>query len=159
MSQGEGFNFLQAAEKHIAQSGRMVQFVFDPAGVEPSFAYTIGNFLVGLPELAMSGLRPEMMRYFLNVASEMMRADALKMTDGLITDELAEGLDTTFRKVTEQTHDVYFGKLVEYCEFRRQPVPEVFQLVIPDRQNRFPWDEGCDQKVIDRQYAWYPRLH
>jgi hypothetical protein len=159
MNHGRGFNFLQAVEQNIAQSGRMVQFVFDPNGVEPSFAYTIGNFLAGLPEVAMSGLRPEMMGYFLNLTSEMMRAGALTMKDGLVTGELAEGLDTTFRKVTEQTHDAYFGKLVEYSEYRQQPVPEVYQLVIPDRQNRFPWNEGCDQKVIDVQYAWYRSLH
>lgn len=159
MNQRRGFDFIQVAEGHIAQTGRMVQFVFDPDGKKASYAYTIGNFLVGLPELAMSGLRPELMAYFLNLVSEMMRAGDLTMQDGLVTDKIAEGLDSAFRKVTEQTYDAYFGKLVEYCEYRQQPVPEAYQLVIPDKQNHFPWNEGCDQKVIDIQYAWYPRLN
>lgn len=159
MNQRKGFDFIQVAEGHIAQSGRMIQFVFDPDGEEASYAYTIGNFLVGLPELAMSGLRPELMGYFLNLVSEMMRAGDLSMKDGLITDKIAEGLDTAFRKVTEQSYDPYFGKLLEYCEHKQQPVPDVYQLVVPDKQNHFPWDEGCEPQFVDLQHRWYSVLH
>jgi hypothetical protein len=146
---------LQAADENIALYGNTVQLIFDPSGEEPPFAFTVGNCLKGFPELVMFGLPPNVLATFLMQASHMMREGELVIEDRGVTDDLAEGYKTGIRRAIPETAYENTRLLREYCEAKKLDYPEVFQLVIPDTQNRFPWEAGCEQRIRNAQRAWY----
>jgi hypothetical protein len=146
---------LDAVDFHVNRVGNAVQGVFDPDGKEPTYAYTIGNCTRGMPELIMSGLPPEVLQALLNDASRMMREGTLKVVDHLVTGELAQGYNTVFRLVKSEIAREQTGVLNAYCRWKHLAYPEVFQLVFPDTQHRFPWDADCEARTRRAQPVWY----
>lgn len=118
----------------IREFGWMVQGVFpteQDQGV--CFGYTIGLTEAGLPELLISGnLSPEALKSILNLAAQRHIRDEIQPGE-----ELTGLANTSLRVLTcrpdapvQQARNLY-GKRVR-----------VLQLIWPDKQGRFPDEEG-----------------
>lgn len=110
-----------------------------PPDDEPPFAYTVGLFGLGHPELLMVGVDPATAAGVLNSLAADIREGMSLMPGQLITLE-----DWPHRIIAETVPNP--GDIVLWANaFYRRPaeysVP-VFQLTYDDAKGRFPWDEG-----------------
>jgi hypothetical protein len=105
------------------------------------WSYTIGIFdTSGKPELVTVGLPPETANVALNEAAKRLR-DGVDLTQGRHRDLIGQ-VDFEFRPVDPKWVEHLMGWALWYYDGDDFPV---VQAVYPDRQNRFPEDEGFDK--------------
>lgn len=130
---------------------------FKATNYQPSFAYTIGlwkNF--GHPELIVFGLGINSLQGLLNAIGEYIQKGE-SIEAGKYYDDFIDGHLSTFLEVHPSSIKDYFGYGMwfnEYKEFK------ALQMVWPDRQNHFPWDEEAEQNfrftqpLLDRNHSF-----
>lgn len=145
-------------EERMAKDGFMVLCI----GVtedDPPFTYTIGlTETFKHPELIISGwFSQELFNTIVGKAIDWLRKGkrldqapeilgVIQIQDG---DATVPGL-LGCRKVAAE----YKSELMCVAA-RRYPEFEGIQLVIPDRQNKLPWDENCDPEWLNAQSVLY----
>ena len=110
-----------------------------PPGEGPPFAYTVGLFGLGHPELLVFGVPPELAYELLNHLGEKVREGS----------ELMPGVEISFdqwhhRIVPEEVPnpgDIVFDANRFYQRPAEVSVP-VLQLTYDDGTGRYPWHEG-----------------
>lgn len=110
---------------------------------KPSFAYTVGLFGLGHPELLVFDLPPETASPLLNNLGERVRAGETLIPGQMITFE-----DWDHRVVIEEVPnpgEIVFSANRFYQRPAEYSVP-VLQITYDDVEGRFPWDEGYDQR-------------
>jgi hypothetical protein len=132
--------FYADVDDNIATSGRTVVGVLDP--VAP-FSYTIGNHVAGLPELIVFGLDPRDAQHVLNAASAMPGLAAVG--DG---DPVDIGGKVPLRAVVcpmwaKCEFAIQAGRYLRTDNYR------LLQLLVPDRQGRYPGDPDCQPPYRD----------
>ena len=150
--------FEQRIFENSEKSGCQVNTIFDPDGEEPTFSYSIGfPVTVNQPEVIVFGLKNEVMHGMINALLDKCR-QGLTLRDGLVIDDLLDGYNCVARAVVnDYIVDDYFASAIWYEKYRTgDEMKEAYQIVWPGvHQRMFPWDEGCDQLVIDCQPALY----
>ncbi|UFS58964.1 DUF4262 domain-containing protein [Subtercola endophyticus] len=121
----------------VDQHGWFVQKVFAGEGSEiwPQFAYTVGLTEMGHPEMLCHGLPLDTAHRLLNVLGEQVRAGTRFPANSAATTLTADNLLLFFIEVTNRS-DLAVATMM-YGEV------EAVQLIWPDKQKRFPWNEGC----------------
>src|SRR5882672_3773434 len=105
------------------------------------WSYTVGVFdTIGKPEIITVGLPPETAHFALNEAATLLRA-GVDLTTGRHHDLIGQ-VDCEFRPVDRKWAEHLMGWAIWYYDDDDFPV---IQVVYPDRQNRFPEDEGFDK--------------
>lgn len=110
-----------------------------PAGDGPPFAYTIGMFGLGHPELLIFGVPPETAAGVLNELGERIRSGESLLPGRLIT--FADWPHRIIPEVVPNPGEVVFGANDFYARPDDHSVP-VLQLSYDDTAGRFPWEEG-----------------
>ena len=159
------FNRLDPQEQkvldNIRDHGCQVQFVFDEAGFEPDFSYSIGfPATVEQPEVIVFGLNRELMTSMVNEVWRQAADEGLVLEDGKRISSLIEGFDCIAREITEpKAIRDHFGWATWYYRSQRgEAVERAFQLVWPGaKQGLFPWESGCAEEVIEMQPALFAR--
>lgn len=104
----------------------------------PPFAYTVGLFGVGHPELLVFGLDPETTTALLNELGNRVRGD-----EALVPGQLLTFDEWEHRVVPEEVPnpgDIVFSANRFYQRPAEYSVP-VLQLSYDDFEGRFPWEE------------------
>ena len=144
---------------NIRDHGCQVQFVFDPEGEAPDFAYSIGfPVSVGQPEVIVFGLKRELMISMVNEVYRQCAEESLLLEDGVRIDNLIEGFDCIAREVADPgAIREHFGWAIWYHRSQRhEELERAFQLVWPGaQQGLFPWDDGCVDEWVKVQPALY----
>ncbi|MFI1532117.1 DUF4262 domain-containing protein [Streptomyces griseus] len=124
-------------------SSHDVLWVFDPAGDEPPFAYTVGLAAHSEHgyELACTGLPAEVSCQVLNNAAAQLRADGLDPADGVTLDEVLEDVYTVRLRPVSDPGKLYGVR----AEFDDQP--PVWQVLWPDVMHRFPDEPGYQARA------------
>lgn len=121
----------------------------------PGWAFTVGLWhSFASPEAAMFGLRVPDMQHWLNQLGEEIRVGHLPRPDELRNGILAD-VPVTFRPV----HDSWYAELFGFALWftQRPPLP-IVEVVWPDREGRFPWEDGCGARCRDDQpQLWLAR--
>ena len=106
----------------------------------PGFSYTIGLYhTFHHPELIVVGLPITTGHQILNLAGESIRNGAI-YRDGSEADKLLDGYRCRFRTLAIEHYGDYVGYAVWFYE--AEPFP-ILQLIYPDSNHRFPWEEGA----------------
>lgn len=128
-----------AAEK-IEKHGQALICVLAGEGENsPPFIYTIGNAVRGLPELLLIGpLRPELSGQALSELGEKMRRDGKPLAEGLV--DIEWSFPFKVRKAGPRAKDDYTNLAGQYLG--REDY-EVLQVMICDKEGRYPGDPGC----------------
>lgn len=115
----------------------------------PSFGYTIGlTETQKAPELIMFGLPIPLFGHFLNAMAEKMKAGE-RFKDGDIINDLAN-MPCVIRDIPlEQAKKYAFQAFFHYEGAEQQPTFQM--IVIPDKNGKFPWDEGFDEEMRKSQ--------
>jgi hypothetical protein len=137
---------------HIAEHGWSVIGIEDEGG-EPPYSFSVGFYrTLGVPELLIMGQKPENAQGLINNAGELMRGGRRFRTNRR-TSGLLEGYPAVFVAVDPR----YYREYVGYARwlYRGDDFP-MLQLVWPDREGHFPWDEGYPAPLFWRQRVLGP---
>jgi hypothetical protein len=130
-------NIQQDIADKIAQHGFMVMAV-GGSHTEPSFAYTIGLTERGHPELIVFGLSA---RYAHQIIHNVLVEMASEVpADGVLVENVAN-MPLVLRTVLDTEAEKYCVQGAYYYNARLK-APRYMQLVLPDANGRFPWDDG-----------------
>lgn len=134
-------------KENIARTGLSIQGVFSD-GTGPSFGYTIGlTETFDAPELLMFGLPLPAYGMMFNEIAEKMRAGE-RFKDGHVFDDLAN-LPCMVKDISlDEAKKYAFQCLYHYEGAEKQPRFQM--IVLPDREGRFPWQEGFDGTLMDK---------
>lgn len=105
----------------------------------PPFAYTVGLFGLGHPELLVFGLDPETACSLLNSAGDRVQDDEALLPGQLLTFD--EWTHQVIPEGVPNPGDIVFSANRFYQRPAEYSVP-VLQLSYDDFEGRFPWDEG-----------------
>jgi Domain of unknown function (DUF4262) len=143
---------------NVREYGCHVTTVFDPDGDEPNFAYSAGFTLsVCQPEVIVFGLDPILMGSMINSALDQCKLGA-NLADFARISGLLEGFDIIVRTIPEfRIEREYLNSAMWFHEREFDAkLQRVVQLVWPSSTTGlFPWEEGCDDSVIEAQPALY----
>lgn len=151
---------LDAAEQKlvddVARHGWHVMTVSPAVGQPeaPPFAYTIGlDATFGWPELLCYGLETDTMAVLLNNAVDELRETGAVPSDGLVLRDVAESLECKLVAVAKRHHHSHLGFAIWFARYRRIDPDklECLQLLWPDRNRRFPGDDGCSENFKECQ--------
>lgn len=115
---------------------------------EPTFAYSVGMFKLGQPEVIILGMPFQTAMFFINdVFAEVEAGKAF--ADGEVIPEFAQGRDAkplglAFKAVSDAVADEYVRVALNTVKKHGGSWHGLLQMVWPDRQNRFPWDPEYD---------------
>lgn len=123
----------------IAKNGWAVQSVLADF---PMFSYTIGLTLKSLPEIIVMGLPPDHAVGVLNIVARRLIAGEAKVNERL-RDVLEGGNDPVLMEavLSEERQEFVLGAILRYGDRVK-----ALQLVLPDGNNRLPWDPEFDQR-------------
>jgi len=130
-------NIYVAIERNIARSGQHLFLVFADQ-TAPAFAYTIGNALVGLPELLLIGnYSPQIVGGILNDLGQRMR-QTQRPLDGLI--DIHARFPVRARRTApfvRQRYTLQAGRYLRHEEY------DVIQILLCDPDGTYPGEPGC----------------
>lgn len=105
----------------------------------PGFSYSIGlTTTYSQPELICFGLAQELTHWMINALRDRM-AEGARFEDGQRVSGLIEGFDCVLRRMHRDRYGEYLGYALWFhdgTEFT------TLQIVWPDKEHRFPWDDG-----------------
>jgi hypothetical protein len=118
--------------------------LLEPDNYLPGFVYSIGLFKkFGHPELICFGLKNDVMGRILNHASDLIKNGETFTTKKLYSGFL-EGYNIQFIQVDKEYYHYYVGYAGWFYNMTFD-FP-LLQLVWPDKQHNFPWDENFNQE-------------
>ncbi|HEY7123481.1 MAG TPA: DUF4262 domain-containing protein [Ktedonobacterales bacterium] len=132
----------------MASSTRRVFPTQERPGVP--FAYSVGipTTVPGATELIILGLYPNTGAQIINsVVARLKQGETF--ADGQQVKGLVKGLALAFRTVTRQHYDDYVGAAQTYHQSRNEWL--LLQIVWPDTKDRFPWQDGFEERFKDKQ--------
>lgn len=117
-------------------------------GEEPSYTYTTGFWRTfNFPEVVISYLSDEVTNEFFWAIFHALDS-GVRYPVGEPVDGIAEGFSAVFLPVAKSN---YAGLLARNNWFYLGDGYECLQLVWPDREGNFPWDEGLSQSYKEAQ--------
>jgi hypothetical protein len=160
--QGGDTPYEQRVIDNVEKHGCHINFIFDPDGNNPPFAYSIGfTKTVGMPEVILFGLPQETCHPVINQVLRLCK-EGLVLSEGA---SVAEAFGDDYGCVARMVHESwliqsYFASALWYHRTQMgQPLKDVAMLVWPDEDRRFPWDDGCADWVrADQPELYKPRL-
>lgn len=138
---------LGTARLHIREQGHHIAMV-PPSDYLPSCAYTIGLMeSYGHPELICFGMPLEILQVLLNdIAAQLKAGRKLQLYQPEA--DIFEYCAATFLPVDERNLGDYFGLALDHYEGK--PL-SAWQMVWPDANEHFPWEEGFDEQYSNLQ--------
>lgn len=134
----------RAVRNNIEMAGQHIQGVFPVIGDEGHcFFYTIGNAARGLPELLLIGNLPDRIAVqAMNEIGQYMRERGKQPDEGL----LDIGWSFPF-KIRNAGGDVRSRYTVQAGQYLGHEGYDVVQVMICDKEGRYPGDEGCQLEI------------
>lgn len=134
-------------KKDVKKNGYFVA-LFEKEEGEPAFAYTIGLYdKYEHPEFVLFGLNLDTMMIMLSDAAERVKAGEkfeVKQDYG----DFLEGYNLMFQHANVDEYKGFFGYGVEFYEGHDFPM---LQMVWPDQEHLYPWDEKFNDALLARQ--------
>ncbi|HEX5220498.1 MAG TPA: DUF4262 domain-containing protein [Verrucomicrobiae bacterium] len=133
----------------IAQYGwHVLKILGDESG--PEYCFSVGFYYsYGHPEILVMGLSTEVGHQLINLAGAQI-ASGKVFRAGDRVEGLVKGFVCDFITIDISQYKEYLGYGVWFYRQLKQPFPAL-QLVWPDKQGRFPWESGYDQKFLRLQ--------
>lgn len=142
-----------AKTKNLIDEGKwMIQCVGGGDG-QPPFAYTVGMQHINGFELFASGITPTVLGGFLNAVGGYLKENPNVLPEDLTERELGlfditGGHNGRYRLMDVSNTSVYSDHMYACKEHVGGKRPKVYALVLPDKDNRLPDEEGYDGSFI-----------
>lgn len=141
--------YVASTRRNIITHGWVVQGIFDPDGERPWWYYTVGLTARGHPEFTLSGPEPRVGQPILNDLAGRVANEGRTYQDGDVVTDLVVG------------YNVALMRVARFKEFPLSMVEAIYpdravhalQLVLPDREGRYPWDSGYAMPVQEEMFS------
>lgn len=149
----------QSTERQAGITGHVNSHGWSAVGVRegehvPGWGYSIGLWHTHRSfELAVFGLPAETCMRLINAAGDLVKQGS-EFRPGDHVDDVINNYPVAVKFI----HNSWYGDLFgQALDFYQQPPLAFLQLVWPDKQHRFPWDDGVDEHCRDVQpQLWLP---
>lgn len=111
----------------------------------PHYCYTVGLHSHGLPEIILFGLPMETGQSILNTAADQVLNNGTALPHGTQLDKVASK-PLVLVDVPESEKKYELTNMVR--QYYRSTNYRLQQLVMPDKQGRFPWQKSVDPKFL-----------
>lgn len=146
-------DYQEMVVRNIRESGVHLNSVFPTeASPGPWFTYTVGCFMIDKPELIVLGLPPHYAGALLNDYYGRVRGGATFADHDRVSGFIRD-YDVVFRRVRDDKSRELMTGSHRLCLEVTGHEPECLAMIWPDREGRFPWEPGCDVKIVDCQYG------
>lgn len=117
-------------------------------GPGPDFAYSIGmHGNLAHSEIIIVGLPLDIAHQIINDVGDAVHRGR-RYVAGAVSDEFLEGYSVTFHAVPAYQYGAYLGLGLRYYGDESFPV---LQLIYPDREHRWPWQDGVSPGFRENQ--------
>lgn len=120
----------------------------------PAFCYTVGlPYLIQCPDMVTVGFGPDTSMSVLNRVVKHMKTGELSITGScMVTGAFGGG----FRLWVGRVDEPYLERFHMTRPFNPDAgaPPVALQVVIPDDNDRFVWEEGCNPEYVKHQELW-----
>jgi len=143
--------------RFVESDGCFVVSVFDEEGNNPPFSYSVGfTKSLGQPEVILYGLERESAHPLINDTYALCK-NGLRLGDWTEVDDLFRDYRCIARAVDESwIIQSKFASALWYHQTQMGTgLQDVVQLVWPDADGLFPWENGCAEWVKRDQIALY----
>jgi hypothetical protein len=122
----------------------------------PDWAYSIGMWhTLSGPDICMTGLPVENAMSLIWKIAMQVRDEGRGLAPEKLRLNVIEGYKVAIRPVHPTWYPAMFGAGLNF--YQTPPWP-LLQAIWPDRQGRFPWEEGADPERRDQQpFLWLDR--
>jgi len=131
-------------EDHIREYGFSILSIFGDES-SPPFVYTLGLADVDWPELIILGTQQGILASL--AVTELRKSERIPVAS--VTLQKTATVPVYLGSVTEANVERYLCQAVTRRRSRGLPDPAALQLVFPDREGRYPLEEGYDSKFMD----------
>ncbi|RNF83204.1 DUF4262 domain-containing protein [Montanilutibacter psychrotolerans] len=132
----------QTISDNIRAFGWHCLHVFPTQDNQDKFTYSIGfGESYGAPEVLIFGVEREKAHALLHECAYLLKNGHTIQPEVEDENILTGGYSVIFKCVRPEHFDEYLGTAVRY--YQDKPFAAVV-MFFPDRQHRFPWDEGYD---------------
>ncbi len=129
--------------------------VFDPEGDEPPFTYTIGlGVSYNHPELITFGLPPEVAHGVIATAIEQIKAgvDFTTQLDTDVSNIISDDFTCRFLSMSESQAQEFMLQAINFYQMiEASDRFASLQLVWPDENNQYPWQDECNPGIAMAQ--------
>lgn len=133
--------------KKVKDVGWSIQ-CFEEEENKPSFAYTIGLWKnYKHPEIIAFGLPLNTLIQILNIAGELVKGGK-KIKTGKQYEDFLEGFNSTFLIVDKKELGNYFGYALWFYDYKEF---DAIQYFWPDSDGKYPWQDGFEGTILNRQ--------
>lgn len=154
MSGRDDSAFEQKIIANVREHGCHINYVFDPDGDMPAYAYSVGfHETVQQPEVIVFGLPRDVMQFMINETLRKCRA-GFQLEDGVELHGLLEGHYCIASPVSPEniTRDFFSSAMWFRRHVTGEELTKAFQIIWPGAEDGlFPWDDGCSDVVRDLQ--------
>jgi hypothetical protein len=120
-------------------------------GDGPAFAFSLGFYAnYRRPEVIVFGLPPKTAQQFLNIVAVKVAGAGEALVPFKAYEDIAEGVRIAFVPVARRHYPEYLGYAGWFYASVKADLP-VLQMVWPDRQGLFPWEQGWDTSFASAQ--------
>lgn len=138
---------LENTKSNIDKFGLQV-IMISPTNYSPAFAYSIGLWeTYGHPEIICFGLPKDIGHKIINDVAEIIK-QGNKIEVNKNYSEVFKDSKATFLEVDTRNIEDYFGLALDYYKHKRF---RALQLIWTDRNDKFPWEEGFEEKFLYKQ--------
>ena len=116
----------------------------------PAYSFSVGLYLkFEHPEILVMGLSQPAAVQLINLAGRYISSGRVFRPQER-THDLAEGFACSFVPIIVDHYRHYLGYCIWFYRTLKQPFPAI-QLVWPDTEGRFPWENGYDEQFFKLQ--------
>jgi hypothetical protein len=112
----------------------------------PPFTYSVGLTERGMPEIVILGLPPKMAMGLINDTVHMWTEEGVSAFN-VPVQGILKGMPVMYLEVEPEKESWYFSATRRFYGDRVKPV----QMIWPDEDGRFPWQEGFNPKFLPHQ--------
>ncbi len=125
----------------ISKFGWVVQGV-GGSETSPPFLYSVGLCQLGLPEIIVVGaFPPNLVKKLINNVGNKMKTSGA-FVDWSRSIEITKMFSVVFRELSAEAATEHCRMVAEFFGTGRK----VLQLILPDKDGKFPWDNDCEWK-------------
>ena len=132
--------YLGEVRQIIAEHGVMIQGVAEGEDGESPFAYTVGLAAIDQPELIVFGLDAVTSHGILNSMAMTTIKENVRWLPGPSDQVFGGGVAALLIEVTDSREHLTVANAI-FARPGQDPLPAL-QAVYPDRQGRWPWEDG-----------------
>lgn len=136
--------YLERMTDLIKEYGHALQGVFGDGGTNDTFTYTVGLSGMDHPELIIIGLPYQVAGVLLNDMADRVH-QGQRFAAGQIIDDLVHNFPVVLIEVSDTTERLTVSNALYAI---REPITAL-QIVYPDAESRWPWQEGSGVAKTD----------